>query len=98
MRVYEQNLTGMATGEADRLSESQKAGRSGSSAVAAQGSGADRVEFSAALGSLSRAVSADQTARSARVAALTAQVQSGAYRPDAAATSRGMVSEALSRA
>jgi anti-sigma28 factor (negative regulator of flagellin synthesis) len=98
MRVYEQNLTGAATGEAGRLSESQKTERAGNSAVAAQGGDADRVEFSATLGSLSRAISADQNARSSRIVTLTDQVQSGTYRPDAAAISRGMVSEALSGA
>jgi hypothetical protein len=41
-------------------------------------------------------MSADGSARANRVQALAFEYQSGTYRPDSAATSRGMVAEALS--
>jgi flagellar biosynthesis anti-sigma factor FlgM len=97
MKVYDRNLTGATTGEASRSQESQKADRENLRTSSAQGSSADRVEFSSTLGTLARAVSADQASHAERIAALTAQVQSGTYRPDAMAISRGMVSAALAQ-
>jgi hypothetical protein len=44
---------------------------------------------------LSRTLTTYDTSRANHVQALAAQFQSGNYRPDSAATSRGMVSEAL---
>jgi hypothetical protein len=44
---------------------------------------------------LSQTLSSFHQDRANRVQALAAQYQSGNYRPDSAATSRGMVSEAL---
>jgi hypothetical protein len=44
---------------------------------------------------LSQAIAAQESGRAARVQALAAQYQSGKYQPNAQATSRGMVSEAL---
>ena len=53
------------------------------------------VEPSSTLGTLSRIISAFGFERSNHVQARAAQVQSGSYHPDSAATARGMVSEAL---
>jgi len=55
----------------------------------------DRIDFSSSLGILARTLSTYKTSRSARVQALAAEYQSGDYRPDSAATSRSMVTEAL---
>jgi anti-sigma28 factor (negative regulator of flagellin synthesis) len=97
MRVYDRNLTEASTGETGRAQETQKTERTGSSAPArtgAEGSG-DRIEFSSALGSLSRAMSTYNSGRASRIQSLESQYQSGNYRPDSHATSRAMVSQAL---
>lgn len=60
--------------------------------------GGDRVEFSANLRGLSRALSTDSGQRVQRVEALAAQYQSGTYQVDAAAVSHAMVGDALSAA
>jgi hypothetical protein len=97
MRVNDQNLTGVNTGAAAGTHETQRAGRTppGSTAGTAHG---DRVELSGAVGTISRAMSADSGGRAARVRELAAQYHSGGYRPDAAATSRAMISDALAPA
>jgi len=95
MKIYDRNLTG--TAESGRPQETQKAEDSRETRSTAAHGSRDRVEFSGALGALARAVSTDQSGRSSRIAALSAQVQSGTYQPDAAAISRGIVDEGLAR-
>jgi hypothetical protein len=97
MRVNDHNLTGAAAAEAGRTQESQRSGRGGG-AGATSGTGGDRVELSSTLGSLSRALEAHRSDRGAMVQELAAQYQSGRYRPDAAATSHAMITEALAPA
>ena len=55
----------------------------------------DRVQFSGNLGRLARIFSTYDATRANRVQVLAAQHQSGNYRPDSAATSLGIVREAL---
>jgi hypothetical protein len=98
MRIYDVNLTGTSAAESGRAQETQQSGRAGGArtgGTGANGTG-DRVEFSSTLGRLAQAMSADGSARANRVQALAFEYQSGTYRPDSAATSRGMVAEALS--
>jgi len=96
MKIYDLNLTGGASSaETARAQEAQKLTQAGNSRAGGAGGSDDRVEFSSTLGSLSKALSAYGSDRASRVAALAAQYQSGTYRADAAATSRGIVSEAL---
>jgi anti-sigma28 factor (negative regulator of flagellin synthesis) len=94
MRVNDHNVTGAAAAEAGRAQESQRSGRAGGSRPSS-GSGGDRVELSSTLSSVSRAMEAHHTDRAARVQELAAQYQSGKYRPDAGATSRAMITEAV---
>ena len=96
MKINDPNLSGAAAAETHRSQETQQTGRTGSGR--SSGSGADsgdRVELSGNLGRLSRALSSFRSDRATQVQSLTAQYQTGSYRPDSAATSRGMVSEAL---
>ena len=74
----------------------QQADRAGSrsSSTSIGGSG-DRVEFSGALGRLSKALSAFQSDRVSRVQALADQYRDGKYRVDSAATSHAMISDML---
>jgi len=95
MKIYDSYLGGAAATGAQRTQETQQTERSGGRS-AASGDGGDRVEFSGSLGQLARVLSSDGSGRAARVQALAAQYQSGAYRPDSAATSRAMITEALS--
>ena len=97
MRVYDTNLTGTSAAETGRSQETQRIDRSaqgGASRVG--GSGSDHVELSGSLGRLSQTLSSFQQDRASRVQSLAAMYQSGKYRPDAMATSRAMVSEAIS--
>jgi flagellar biosynthesis anti-sigma factor FlgM len=96
MKIYDHSLTGAAASEASRPQETHKAGNSRESGRSSEATG-DRVEFSGHLGALSRAVSSDQSARSSRIEALSAQVAQGTYRPDSHAVSRGMIDEALAQ-
>jgi hypothetical protein len=96
MKINDSNMGGVPASGTQRTQETQQADRTGSGGKIGSGGAGDRVEFSGTLGQLSRAVSAFQSDRSSRVQALATQYQSGAYRPDSAATSRAMISEALS--
>jgi hypothetical protein len=96
MKVYDQNLTGAASAGSARTQELQKTGKGESARSSGAGSsGGDRVELSGALGTLARALAASATSRAGRVQALAGQYQSGLYQSDPAATSRGMVADAL---
>ena len=100
MKIVDRNLSGASTTGASQAQESQRTESSAKARPGASGSSGygDRVEFSGTLGRLSRALAADGAGRAAKVRSLAAQYQSGNYRPDSAATSRNMVSEALSAA
>ena len=91
MRVDQRNLTGAV--ETGRAHGSQSIGQDGRpiSSTTSGGSGTDQVELS----SLSRTLHASAASRSARIDQLAAQYQGGQYQPDAAETSRSMVSEAI---
>ena len=56
----------------------------------------DRVEFSGTLSRLSRTLTTFESSRASRVQALAANYQSGSYRPNAAATSKGLIADAMS--
>jgi anti-sigma28 factor (negative regulator of flagellin synthesis) len=96
MKIYDQNPSGAAAAGTNRTQDVQQSDRSkGTQSSRSASEGGDRVEFSGSLGRLSKVLSTDQADRAGRVQALTAQYQSGTYRADSAATSRGMVGEAL---
>jgi Anti-sigma-28 factor, FlgM len=95
MRIDDRNLTGLPV-DTGRTQDIQRAGQeNGHRPGSGTASGGDQVELSSALGALSRAMTAYGSGRQSQVSALTEQYQSGNYRPDALATSRGMVAEAL---
>jgi hypothetical protein len=93
MKVYDRGLAPAETGQTQDVQKLTNG--SGKSASRSADSSGDRVEFSGSLGRLSRTLSTYDTSRASRVQSLAAQYQSGNYRPDSAATSRGMVGEAL---
>jgi len=99
MKIYDRNVTGTSAAETARAQESQNLSRAGTSksptSSGIDGSN-DRVEFSGTLSRLSRALSTFDSSRANRVKHLAAQYQSGSYRPDSAATSKGIVTEAIS--
>jgi hypothetical protein len=104
MKIYDQNLTGSSATETGRAQESQNLSRAGTVKSPAfgvvDGSGGsgstDRVEFSGTLSRLSRTLATFEASRANRVQALAVEYQSGNYKPDSAATSRGLVTEAIS--
>jgi len=97
MRITDRNLTGASAAETGRSQETQAAERENSARENNSGGGSttDHVEFSGTLARVSQALAASNASRSTRVNALAAQYQSGTYRADSLATSRGIVSEAL---
>jgi anti-sigma28 factor (negative regulator of flagellin synthesis) len=94
MKVTSQDLSGLGAAGASGVQDVQKQGGSGTSAGCG-GGGSDRVDFSSALGSLSRAMSSEGSTRQAQIQAITAQYQSGSYTADSAAIGRGLISEAF---
>src|SRR5947209_1138070 len=96
MKIYDCNLTGTSAAETGRTQQSQNAGSAGGKAAKSTGGADDRVEFSGTLNQLSRALSTDEASRSSRLQTLTAAYRNGTYRTDSAATSKGMVAEAMS--
>jgi len=56
----------------------------------------DRVEFSGTLSRLSRTLTTFESSRASRIQALAANYQNGSYRPNAAATSKGLIADAMS--
>jgi anti-sigma28 factor (negative regulator of flagellin synthesis) len=98
MKINDRNLTGTSASETGRTQETQKPGRAGagkSSTLSIDGSN-DSVVFSGTLSRLSRTLTTFESSRTNRVQALAAQYQSGNYKPNSAAISKGMVSEAMS--
>lgn len=96
MKITSQNSTSASVSGTGGAQEIQKPGNSGAGAGAKSGAGGDSVEFSSTLGSLSRAMESFNNSRVKVVQSISAQYRSGAYQVDAAATSRGLISEALS--
>ena len=98
MRIYDRNLTGASaaeTGQAQKTQNPSRAGTDASPTHAGDGSN-DSVVFSGTMSQLSRALATFESTRANRVQALAVEYQSGKYKPDPAATSKGLVSEALS--
>jgi hypothetical protein len=96
MRISNSDLTGVAGAESAAAQELQKTGRGDSSRAQGGGQSGDRVEFSAGLGQLAHAISTYGADRASQVQQLAALYQGGGYRADSAATSKAMVSDALS--
>jgi anti-sigma28 factor (negative regulator of flagellin synthesis) len=97
MRINDRNLTGTSASETGRAQETRDLSRAGTgkSNTGVDGSN-DRVEFSGTLNRLSRTLTTFESARASRVQALAANYQSGSYKPNAAATSKGLVADAMS--
>jgi hypothetical protein len=98
MKIYDRNLTGTSAPETGRAQESQNLGRAGTGKPLTRGGvdgSNDRVEFSGTLSRLSRALATFESTRASQVQALAVEYQSGKYQPDAAATSKGLVAEAI---
>src|SRR5579862_4352784 len=96
MRIYDQNPTGASAAESSRAQETQRTAQGSAHQTGKAAGPADSVEFSGALGRLSRTIAADGANRQARVQALAAQYQSGQYHVDSLQTSRAIISDAMS--
>jgi hypothetical protein len=98
MKIYDRNLNSTSAADTGRAQESKNLSRTGTGDSRSTGVSAvnDRVEFSGTMSRLSRTLATFDTSRADKVQTLTAEYQSGNYIPDSAATSRGMVAEAMS--
>ncbi len=97
MRIYDRDLTGTAAAESGRARDIQRTERENAASAGSRGGAGegDRVDLSPGLGRLAQALSAYGEARRARVETLAAAYRSGVYRPEASATGRAMIFEAL---
>ncbi|HUI55078.1 MAG TPA: flagellar biosynthesis anti-sigma factor FlgM [Bryobacteraceae bacterium] len=96
MRIYDRDPIGAAAAETGRAQDTQKTDReTNARPQAATDGSADRVELSSTLSRVARALSTFGSDRAAKVQSLSNQYQSGSYWPDAMATSKGMIAEAL---
>jgi len=96
MKVNDRNALGSATVEAGRTADTQKLDRGEPGRAGTVDASGDHVEFSASLGRLSRAISAESAQRTSHVRKLAAAYQSGTYQPNSLGASRGLVAEAVS--
>ena len=98
MRIHDLNLTGASAAETGQAQKTQNLNRPGSdtSRTRAGDGNNDSVVFSGTMSRLSRSLATFESTRANRVQALAAEYQSGKYKPDPVATSKGLVSEALS--
>jgi hypothetical protein len=98
MRISNSDLTGLAGTDSAQAQDLQKTGRGENASSNALGNGqnGDRVEFSSGLSQLASAIFTYGANRTAQVQKLAALYQGGAYHTDSLATSRAMVSDALS--
>jgi anti-sigma28 factor (negative regulator of flagellin synthesis) len=98
MKIYDGNLTGTSAAETGRAQETQNLNRAGTGRSPSRGvdGSNDSVEFSGTLSRLSRTLTTFETTQASRVQALAQQYQSGNYRPDSAATSKGLIADAMS--
>jgi anti-sigma28 factor (negative regulator of flagellin synthesis) len=94
MKVTNNDLASLGAAGAAQTQQTQKSSSGGANA-SSKGRGSDSVDFSSALGSLSRAMTSFSSNRGATVQALTSQYQSGAYSANSSAVSSGLISEAL---
>jgi len=94
MRVNDRNTLGPAKVEAGLTADTQKSDRTDKASAGAVDPTSDRVEFSASLSRLSRAISVDNAQRQSHVQALAAAYQTGTYRPHSLGASRGLIAEA----
>ena len=95
MRVYDQNLNNAAAAQSGAAREVAGTDRAGTTRTHGNRAEGDHVELSHTLSALSHALGVHETGREARVQELAAQYGRGEYRPNAAATSRAIVSDAL---
>lgn len=96
MKIYDRDISGAAETGVGRVDEARQAERQKRAAGVERGQGGDCVELSGDLERLTRTVSTYAAQRAERVDRLAALYASGDYRPEAAAVSRAMISEALS--
>jgi flagellar biosynthesis anti-sigma factor FlgM len=99
MKIVDQiNLSPAATPSAKNATVPEPGKRLEASRASATGDGRDSADLSGLAGKISQAVSKDSASRAAQVEQLRAQVASGTYQVDAAATSRGIVNDSLANA
>jgi anti-sigma28 factor (negative regulator of flagellin synthesis) len=98
MRIHDLNLTGASAAETGQAQKTQNLNRarSDTSPTRAGDRSNDSVVFSGTMSQLSRVLATFDSTRANRVQALAVEYQSGQYKPDPVATSKGLVSEALS--
>jgi flagellar biosynthesis anti-sigma factor FlgM len=99
MKIVDQsNLSQASAPGAKSVAGAESGERRDAGRTTTTGDGKDSAELSGLAGKISQAVSKDSANRSALVEQLRAQVASGTFQVDAAATSRGIVNESLASA
>jgi anti-sigma28 factor (negative regulator of flagellin synthesis) len=88
------NLGGVASPGAKGAGGVESGGRQ-DAGRAVDRTGTDRAELSGLAGKIAQATSIDASQRAEKVQRLKVEVAQGRYQPDASATSRGIVNDAL---
>jgi flagellar biosynthesis anti-sigma factor FlgM len=96
MRIIDSNSLGnTASQQTGRTADVQQGQSSSKNRAAGSTASSDTVELSGQSYRIAATLRADSAARAQRVQQLSAAVQSGSYRVDSAAVSRGLVNEAM---
>ena len=96
MRVNDTSLNSTAASQSTKAQEVQNStSQAARKAAAGQSAQTDQVEISSFSTKVMQAASADSPERTAKVEKLAAEYKAGRYQPDSAATSRGIVNDAM---
>jgi hypothetical protein len=99
MKIQNRTTSGPSGAQSGGPGEIQKAGQSSSGTASASGPAeGDRIELSSMLGRLSEAISTYANSRAERVQALMNEYEAGRFQPNSQATSRALITAALSPA
>src|SRR5579864_2200178 len=98
MKIVDPNNSSPVPAPSTKSAVGPASGKGREAVQAPIGDGADSAELSGLAGKISQALSKDSTNRTSQVEQLRVQVANGTYKVDSAATSRGIVNDALANA
>ena len=98
MKIVDPNNSSPVTAPSTKSAVGPTSGKGREAGQAPIGDSRDSAELSGLAGKISQAIGKDAANRAAKVEQLRLQVANGTYKADAAATSRGIVKDALANA
>lgn len=98
MKIVDPNNLSPVPAPSTKSAVGPTSGKGREAGQAPVGDGTDSAELSGLAGKISQSLGKDSASRATQVEQLRVQVANGTYKVDAAATSRGIVNDALSNA